>query len=552
MPNEQSPATQHTPNILLVIADDLGMADLGSFGGEIATPNLDRLAYRGVRFTQFRASPSCSPSRAMLFTGVDSHKAGIGNMAEEMAPNQKGKPGYEGRLNNRVVTIATRLQDAGYKTYLTGKWHLGLDEANSPYQRGFDRTFAMLTGGAHHFDDPKPAYAPSPEIKAPFRENGRTITTLPDNYHYSSQFFVDRLIDYIDTDRVAIEQGTGGKQQPFFAVLSYMAPHWPLQAPAEAVERYKGKYRSGYEDIAKERLARQKHLKIVQADHPTVPLYHEIKPWSDLDATEQKTQAKAMEIYAAMITELDRHTGRLFAYLRKENLFDNTVIIFLSDNGAEGHDLDRTWPADKFPDIRGVVDSQHDFSYERMGQKDSYVLYGAGWARAGAPGFRLHKAFVTEGGIRVPMFMYHPQTFPAGTIHRGQFHIKDVAPTILSIAGIKPLATIRYNGKKVEPITGMDMLPYVRIGASNPMPAKRVEVFEVIGKRYVLDYPWKLLHHPVPYGKGHWALYNLEDDPTEVHDLSTDLPQKVVALERHWEAYARQNNVILPNWLSGY
>jgi len=224
-----SPVNTQRPNILLIVVDDMGFSDIGSFGGEIATPNLDRLAFEGIRFSNFHAAAACSPSRAMLLTGVDSHLAGLGNMLEELSPNQKGQPGYEGYLNERVVTLPTLLQDAGYRTYLTGKWHLGSGKGKGPADRGFDSSFALDSGGASHFADMRPAYAPSPDIKASYSENGIKLTSLPDDFEYSTQYYVDRMIGYLD-DQVDSEQ-------PFFAYLSFTAPHWPLQAPDEAIAR---------------------------------------------------------------------------------------------------------------------------------------------------------------------------------------------------------------------------------------------------------------------------------------------------------------------------
>lgn len=537
--------TQGRPNILLIIADDLGIADLGAFGGEISTHNLDTLAYEGTRFTHFRASPACSPSRAMLMTGVDHHKAGLGNMAEELAPNQQGQPGYEGHLNRRVVTIATLLRDAGYKTYLTGKWHLGLSEETSPAARGFDQSFAMLTGGAHHFDDLKPAYSPDPKGIAPFRNNGKKLSKLPNNYHYSSQFLSDQLIDYI-------EAGRDGEQRPFFAVLSFMAVHWPLQAPTEAIEQYKGRYNAGYDVIAKQRLARQKQLGIINHNSSIVGPPPRGKQWDALERAQQLREIRAMEIYAAMVTQMDYHSGRVLDYLRDVGLFENTMIVFLSDNGAEGHDFDTTWPKDQFPKIHKVIKERYDFSYENMGKPNSYVLYGPNWARAGAPGYRLHKAFMNEGGLRVAAFMYHPKTIASGTIHRGQFHIKDIAPTILSAAGVPQPTGKHYQGRAVEAMTGIDMLPYIKKTSKTSLPPKRVEVLELLGKRYVLEYPWKLIHQPPPYGKNQWELYHLEQDPGEARDLAALYPNKVKQLNAHWAEYVRENNVILPNWVSGY
>ena len=221
-PADTQVVTGSPPNVLMIVVDDMGFSDLGSFGGEIETPNLDKLAYDGIRFTNFHASTMCSPSRAMLMTGVDSHLTGLGNMAEELAPNQKGQPGYEGHLNDRVVTLATLLQDAGYGTYLAGKWHLGGGSGKGPSFRGFDRSFALVSGGASHFADMRPAYAPSPEIKANYSEDGKKLTELPAEFEYSTQYYADRMMDYLRGH---------DPNQPFFAYLAYTAPHWPLQAP---------------------------------------------------------------------------------------------------------------------------------------------------------------------------------------------------------------------------------------------------------------------------------------------------------------------------------
>lgn len=529
------------PNILLIIADDLGLSDLGSFGGEIETPNLDLLAANGIRFNHFHSTSVCSPSRAMLYTGVDSHKAGLGNMFEELAPNQKGQPGYEGYLNDRVVTVARLLQDAGYLTYFTGKWHLGMTLERSPAARGFGKSFTLLSGAAHHFADMKPAYSPDPNAVAAFRENFKKLSKLPANYQYSTQFFTDRLIQYLDADAQV--------KKPFFAVLSFMAPHWPLQAPEKAIDKYRGRYDQGFEVIAAQRLQRQQQLGIVPPYSKQGPIPLKGSRWHRLSKEQQAVEIRAMEIYAAMVDQIDYHSGRLFDYLRERQLLDNTLVVFLSDNGAEGHDLDETWPADLYPKIRRIINNRHDLSYDNMGKPNSYVLYGPNWARAGAPALRLHKAFVNEGGIRVPVLMYFPKKLPGNLIHSGQFHIKDLAPTLLSLAEVEHPET-SYKGRAIEPMSGLDMLPYII--EPHQLPPQRVEVFEVLGKGYVLDYPWKMLRQPEPYGKGRWELYNLQQDLAETNDMAESYPDKIEELKIYWDAYIKDNNVILPNWLSGY
>jgi arylsulfatase len=543
-PAPRSAVRVRHPNILLIVADDMGQADLGSFGGEIATPSLDRLAYAGVRFTDFHAAPACSPSRAMLLTGVDSHRTGLGTLAEELAPNQKGQPGYEGGLNNHVVTLATRLKDAGYHTFMTGKWHLGATPDSVPAARGFEHSFLLASGGASHFADMQPAYAPTPQSKANYWEDGRRLDALPPTFQYSSQYYVDRMIEYLDAERAA------PARSPFFAYLAFTAPHWPLQAPDAAIARQAGRYDAGYDTLAEQRLARQKELGIVPHDALLADRAPRRRPWSTLSRAEQRTAARAMEVYAAMVDELDRNTGRLLDYLQRRGLLDDTIVVFLSDNGAEGHDLDETWPAALFPDIRATIDATHDFSYERMGRPGSYTLYGPDWARAGAPALRLYKGFPTEGGIRVAAFMYYPRALPRARLVDDDVSIRDIAPTLLEFAGV-PWQGAGYGGDaSIEPITGRSLLPLLR-GQDRALP-ERVNGVELMGKYAMRVGSWKLEHMPKPHGNGDWQLYDLATDLAESHDLAAARPDKVAELRAQWEAYARDNHVILPDWVSGY
>lgn len=538
-PSQAASTDPEHPNILLIVADDLGFGDLGSYGGEIDTPNLDELANSGVRLTNFQTAPACSPTRAALLTGVDPHRAGLGNMAEELAPNQQSQPGYEGYINNRVVTVATVLKDAGYNTYLTGKWHLGKNEGSRPSERGFEHSFSLLVGGASHFSDMKPAYAPSPDIKAPYAEDGQMLDALPDTFEYSSQFYADKMMAYIDADR---DNG-----QPFFGMLSYTAPHWPLQAPDVAIEKYRGNYDAGYDQLFAERLSQQKALGLIPATAEGAPRPPKGRPWTDLSADERKIEARAMEIYAAMVDEMDRHTGRVLDYLRQNNLYDNTVIIFLSDNGAEGHDLDETWPADLFPKIRKVVDESNDFSYEQMGRLNSYTLYGPNWAWAGAPAFQLHKGFPTEGGTRSPLII-KTAGLHGGEINNSLTSVKDVAPTLLQLAGV-PQPGSQYKGRQIEPISGTSLLPVL---AGKTRNSDRVLGGELFGKYFVRKGDWKLVMMPEPYSSGEVQLFDLGQDPGERHDLSDQAPEKLAEMLALWEQYARDNNVIFPDWVSGY
>ena len=528
------------PNILLIVVDDMGFGDLGSFGSEIETPNLDRLAYRGIRLTNFHAAPTCSPSRAMLLTGVDSHKAGLGNMREEMAPNQSGQPGYEGHLNERVVTVASLLKDAGYRTYMTGKWHLGATKETGPACRGFERSFSSITSGSH-FSDMRPAYAPTPETKAGYREDHELLEKLPDDFNYSTEFFADRMIRYLEEER--------GTDRPFFAYLAFTAPHWPLQASDEAIARQEGRYDDGYDVVLAERFRNLKAMGLIPESATVNSRPPKGRPWSSLSADERKTESRAMEIYAAMIEQIDRHTGRLLDYLETSGQLDDTAIIFMSDNGAEGHDLDETWPREHFPEIRKTVDESHDFSYENMGRPGSYTLYGRNWARASSPAFKYHKAFVSEGGTRTAAFVHYPGRFAADTLSDAFISIKDITPTLLDLARVEHPGD-SYMGRPIEPMTGRSVLPLLE-GAVDVLP-DRPFVMELMGKRVVRSGPWKLVHEPAPFGVDAWQLFDLGEDLAEQRDVATEHPEIVEELAAIWQRYYEDNNVILPDSVSGY
>lgn len=535
---EQS--SRQKPNFLIIVVDDVGMADLGSFGGEIPTPHLDAIAEKGIRFSNFHTAPTCSPTRAMLLTGLTPHQAGLGNMYELLAPNQKGSKNYRGELNDETITLSTILQQQGYNTYISGKWHLGGSPDTIPSARGFDRSFTLISGGASHFADMKPAYHPDPNAPAPFMKDGKKLTKLPDNFSYSSQFFVDELIDYLEADK------DNGK--PFFAMLTFTAPHWPLQAPAATIEKYKGKYDKGYDWLRKKRLEKQKELGIIPAsavENSPSPKY---TPWDQLSGEQKRVEARSMEIYAAMIDEIDQHSGRLFDYLKKENLFDNTVILFLSDNGPEGHDLDETWPAEFFPEIRANINKRFDFSYENMGHPNSYVFYGHGWARAGSPALGLYKGFPTEGGIRTPAFIYH-KNFIGGEITDRYFSVQDVTPTVLAMLNIQHPSA---KNKNLLPISAHSMLEALQNKRLLHEPKEFISGGELVGKYYIRKGDWKMIHMPKPHGNDEWQLYNLKTDMAEAHDVYDQHPEIAADLKTEWKRYATENGVILPDWVSGY
>ncbi len=557
-------ANTSRPNILLIVVDDMGFTDLGSFGGEIPTPNLDALAEAGTRFTDFQVLPACSPTRATLLTGREPHAVGFGSLAEELAENQQGQSAYAGELPVDVTTLPRLLQFAGYKTYMAGKWHLGYEGGRGPAFFGFDRSVALIAGGASHFPDMKPAYAPDPNAIASYTVDDQVMSVAPAHFKYSSQFYADELISYIsggenegvnesanegdgDGDGDASGEGVNNSsaEAPFFAYLSFTAPHWPLQAPDEAIARFANDYTGGYEQLRELRLARLKDLGVIPESASLSELPPKVRPWDSLTSEERVRESRAMAVYAAMISEIDQNVGKLVDHLKATGQFDNTLVVFLSDNGPEGHDLDETWPADLFPKIRAVIDERFDHSTEQMGRPGSYTLYGAGWAHAGSPHLRLYKGFPTEGGTRVAAFMKLPGGASQVPWVRQRVSVRDVMPTLLELARVPVPDSIEqsFAGQSIASLT-MDESAVI----AGPDPI----AIEFLGKQAVRQGSWKLVKLPPPYGTGAFTLYNVESDLAEAHDLSAEQPQKLAELTALYNAYVERYGVIQPDWVSGY
>lgn len=555
--SKEKEAATKKPNVLLVVVDDAGFGDFGAFGSEIETPNIDNLAKNAAVLTNFHVAPTCSPTRSMLLSGVDSHIAGLGNMFEELAPNQQGKPGYEGYLHTRVAALPELFQEAGYRTYMTGKWHLGLKADQSPQQRGFDRSFALLQGGAGHFSDMQALFEDTVgDIgRAKYREDGQMLEKLPDSFAYSSQFYVDRLISYLGGDS-ASDKAKSEAEKPFFAYLSFSAPHWPLQAPDTVIDKYKGRYKDGYEVLAARRLQGQKEAGLVPDSTRLSARPSNAPEWGAMSEDDQRRSARTMEVYAAMVDELDSHLGRLLEYLEKRDELDNTIIVFMSDNGPEGHSLDELFPEQHFPKERKWVLETFDYSEANIGKAGSYVFYGSGWGWSGAPAFRGYKGYTSQGGTRVPAFIYYPDKIKSQLNH-ALLSVKDIAPTLLDMSGISKTNEV-FRGRAVEPISGISLLPLLRSGSehANVLQAQasesRVLGYELFGKRSIRQDSWSLVHMFVPYGNDKWQLYDLSKDLGEASDLSQSHPQKLAEMLALWEQYAEENNVVLPDWNSGY
>jgi arylsulfatase len=532
--DEASVNTQKRPNFLLIVADDLGFSDLGAFGGEITTPHLDALAHAGLRCTDFHSAPACSPTRAMLMTGTDPHIAGIGTMLEVAIPEFEGAPGYEGYLNERVVTVTELLRDAGYLTLMSGKWHLGNTRETSPWARGFQRSFSLLPAGANH-------YAVHLDLGArnaatAYMEDDRMVDELPKDF-YSSDYFTDKLLQ-VFSER-------DDKQQPFFAYLPFTAPHYPLQAPAELVRKYRGRYDAGPDVLRAERLQRLQELGLCAPDLEAHPIFTRDKNWRDLTAEERAISARCMEVYAAMVERLDWNVGRVIDYLRSTGELDNTVVLFMSDNGAEGAIMEAVPILG--PKMVEQIRKHYDNSLDNIGSPNSFVWYGPLWAQAATAPSRLYKAFTTEGGIRVVNFITYPGFVRQQQISTVFSTAMDIAPTLLELAGvIHPSlhGDSKYQDRVVEGMRGRSLLSYLNDITDRVHAEDTATGWELFGRRGLRQGNWKIVCLPAPEGNGDWQLYNLSNDPGEIDDLAASHPQKLTELQQLWERYVTETGVI--------
>jgi arylsulfatase len=508
-----------------------------ALSGRDPHPNLDALATAGVRFTGFHTAPTCSPTRSELLSGVDNHEAGLGSMAELLDEQQRGHDGYEGVLNTRVASIAELLKAGGYHTLMAGKWHLGLTEATSPAARGFEQSYALLQGLSNHFGkDQTEAWGKAGE-RSTWREGLKEVH-YPEGKYVDDQFG-DRLIDFLG------QSAKAGDNRPFFAYLTFTGPHWPMQAPPEDIARYKGRYDAGYDVLRAERLARQKALGLVPQD--AVAHAHELaKPWDQLTPEEKALESRKMEVYAAMVDRLDQNVGRVVAELKRTGRYDNTVIIFLGDNGPEGNAI--TGPkGGSFNAALGI-----DNSLGNIGKANSYVGYGPGWAEANATPSRLVKSYPTEGGIRTTAFATGFGV-KGGRISGANLSVTDIAPTLLQLAGVTQPAS--FNGHPILPHEGHSWSALLAGTAETVRSPEEPLGYELFYRRGLRKGDWKLVYLPAikpegaaylkaGVGDNQWRLYNLARDPGETTDLAASEPAKLKELLADWDVYAKQKGVI--------
>jgi arylsulfatase len=518
------------PNILLVVADDLGYTDIGAFGGDIATPSLDQLAQEGVVFSRFYAGAQCSTSRAMMFSGVDSHSAGLGTTVgaySQPAPNQVNKPGYEGSLRSDVVTLSTLLQGAGYYNFMVGKWHLGASEDNKPSKRGFDRTFAIQQN-SDHFDDQLGSFGFG---HRDYWRNGEIVKELPKDF-FSSRSFTTEFIDSLEER---------DKNRPFFGYMAYTAPHYPLQAPDDIIDKYKGRYDAGYDALRSQRAEKLLRSGLIDKDVKYSNERDGVKNWDSLSPEEKAKSARSMEIYAAMVDDMDQNISRIIDYLKANDLYDNTLIVFLSDNGAEAASELRGHAPALLPKAKNL-----DNSLENMGRRGSVVLYSHTWAAAGEGVFNEYKFSGAEGGVRVPAIISWPAGGLEPRINHGVTSVLDLMPTLLEIAGAEHPANINENSRFQKPI-GKSLLPVLTNRTESVRTESDYLGFEFWGGRGIVAGDWKIsgLYNQDTHTREPWQLFDLSVDPGEQNDLSTERPEIMKKMINYWKDYVAANGIIL-------
>ena len=471
------------------MADDMGFSDLGCYGSEISTPNIDRLAYEGIRFTQFYNAARCCPTRASLLTGLFPHQTGIGGMVRSVL---KEEGPYQGYLNNNCVTLAELLKTANYKTYMSGKWHVGELSPNWPNQRGFDKYYGLVSGAMNYFDISK---SKKKGLKRVFVKDGELFDPPSEDF-YATDAFTDEALKYLNDH----------DNNPFFLYLSYTAPHWPLHAKPDDIEKNKMKYSKGWSELRKERYKKQIEMKIINPDWELSPQDSEAMAWEDVEDKGKLTLK--MAIYAAQIESMDQNIGRVLNKLQDMNQLDNTLIMFLSDNGgcAEGGALG--------------FDSLGGWNGD-LGTKDSYSSYGRSWSNASNTPYRLHKKRVHEGGITTPFIARYPKIISGNQITNQVGHIIDIMATVVGLSNVE--YPTNYGGNEIIPLEGKSLLP---IFEGTEREAHKALYWEHQKNKAIRKGDWKL----VSVSDGIWELYDLKKDRTEINNLVNEYPELVQEL----------------------
>jgi arylsulfatase len=503
----QASAQKKKPNIIIILADDMGYSDIGCFGSEIQTPQLDDLAKEGLRMTQFYNAARCCPTRASLLTGVYQHQAGVGHMV-----NERPIPAYRGYLAENCVTIAEALKEGGYQTYMAGKWHVGEKRPHWPLDRGFDRYFGLINGANSYFS------------LRPYRPKQKLTIALdnepyqPGEGYYATDTYTDYALKFIDENKAS------GK--PFFLYLAYQAPHWPLHALKDEIAKYKDRYKGGWDKLREERIKRMKKLGILDERAKLSERDKNVPAWESISESEKERWAEKMAVYAAMIDRMDQNIGRLRKKLAEMGEDKNTMILFLSDNGGS------------YERIGGTGFTPEIIEANKMPASDSasFTAYEYPGANVSNTPFRYFKRYVYEGGIATPFVAYFPGTVKAGRTNNQPAHVTDIMATCLDVAGLSYPKS--YKGHSIVPAEGTSLKPLFE---GKKWQRHDAIFFEHEGNRAVRQGDWKLVSE---YPKNQWQLYNLKQDRSELTDLSAQYPQKVAQLAALYDIWAKRAGVV--------
>jgi len=543
--------TEARPNILFIVGDDIGFGDLGISGSVTRTPNLDTLAQQGTFFTNFHVSPVCSVTRSMMLTGNDPIEVGLAAFDYTVYPASHGKPGYEAHLTRTTATVAELLQDAGYRTYTVGKWHLGGSGhgGEGPQEWGFDRSYGLYTGAANHWNQGAFHFNPEdPAIKAvlargeipqePYFENGESVTR-PDGV-FSDELWTSKLLEFME------EGEDSGK--PFFAYVAYTTAHAPIQAPADLIDTYYEHYLElGYEGLHRARFESQKKLGIIPQDAPqpareSNPL---LRAWSELDDEEKRREARWMAAYSAMMESQDHHIGRLLDYLEESGELDNTLIIYTTDNGPEGTSLRGELAPG--PNLIQWMRSTYSQEFDDIGQGNTFGFIGSDWAGAANGSLRWWKWFIGEGGIRVPLIVLPPKNEAftrSGEMTNEYAYVKELPMTMLDYAGVDHPRT-EFKGRELTPPSGVSLRPFLAGDESRPRAEEEWVAFELFGNSYVVAGDYKAIRMRTGmYGDGEWHLYDIKQDPGETRPLEADQPERLQKMIAIYERYAEEKGIV--------
>ena len=546
-------AKDKRPNILIVISDDTAFADIESFGSEIKTPALDELSKKGISFTNFHVSPVCSVTRSELITGAPNVKVGLAGFDYSVYPPAKGKKGYEGYLTNNALAISQLLKNNGYHTNMVGKWHLGGHEGGKgPWEWGFENSFGILTGGSNHWNTKAmtpdvhskkniDAIAAGKMIGVPdewWHQNGKTFKR-PTGI-YSNELYVNKIIEFMRKNE--------GDGKPWLSWVAYQTGHMPLQAPRTGVNKYYKKYlKLGYEGLKKSRYKQMKRLGLISKSAKQAPPNDLTTRWNKLSKSKKMEQAKIMATFAAMIEDQDYHTGRIIDYLDKTNQLDNTLVVFLSDNGPEGFQVDH--PKTGNPFMVEWMKANFDQTFDGIGSENSFNYLGTSWANAATGDFSWWKWFIGEGGIRVPLIIAPPGAYKnkykrAGQKSNAVMSVRDLPMTILEYAQVKHPGA-RYKGRKVVMPEGISAKNFLEGRTNVVRTEKQAWAFELFGNMYVMSGNYKAIKvRPGMFGNGKWRLYDVVKDPSESRDLAKKDPKRLNKMIEFYGNYAKENGIV--------